>query len=412
MLDPAPPQPPPRSWVTRSVVGIVAATFFSDVGHEMVTAVLPMYLASVGLGAAALGVMEGLADLLFSLSKLAGGYVGHHVEKKRPWGTLGYLLTAIGSTAIALVHSTGALIALRASAWVGRGFRSPLRDFVLADSVPPTHFGRAYGIERTSDMLGAVAGPLLAILLVWLGVDFRVVILVSAAPALLSAASFFFLTRDKIEPKDATKPRASMKLPRAFWGFLFGVFLFGLGDFSRTFLILLAAQDLGAHEGHAAGSISIAVLLYTLHNAVSAIAAYPAGRLGDRGSKLNVLLVGYVLGVVTNGMLTFASDSLAWLVVAIVMSGVYIAILETIEKAVAAELLPREQRSFGFGVLASANAIGDMVSSVTVGLLLDAGRPTLAFGLPTLVGILGVIWLLWFRSTAGRSVAAKSRERA
>ena len=82
-----------RSWVTRSVVGIILATFFSDVGHEMVTAVLPMYLSSVGLGAAVLGVMEGCADLLFSISKLAGGFVGHHVEKKRPWATLGYLTT-------------------------------------------------------------------------------------------------------------------------------------------------------------------------------------------------------------------------------------------------------------------------------------------------------------------------------
>ena len=73
-----------KRWITRSVVGILLATFFSDVGHEMVTAVLPLYLLGIGLGPAALGVMEGLADLLFSLSKLAGGVVGHHVEKKRP----------------------------------------------------------------------------------------------------------------------------------------------------------------------------------------------------------------------------------------------------------------------------------------------------------------------------------------
>lgn len=71
------------SWVTRTVVGIVLATFFSDVGHEMVTAVLPLYLGSIGLGTAALGVMEGAADLAFSLSKLAGGAVGH--RSRRRW---------------------------------------------------------------------------------------------------------------------------------------------------------------------------------------------------------------------------------------------------------------------------------------------------------------------------------------
>jgi MFS family permease len=391
-----------RPWLSRAVVGIVAATFFSDVGHEMVTAVLPLYLASAGLGAAALGVMEGLADLLFSLSKLAGGYIGHRVERKRPWGAAGYLATALGTGALAFANSAVALVSLRAVAWFGRGFRSPLRDFILADAVEPTHFGRAYGVERTSDMIGAVAGPLLALFLVGLGCDLRVVLLVSVAPSLLAVVSFFAMTRDKlVASADGTKPRASTRLPRAFWAFVIGVFLFGLGDFSRTFLILLASRALGSDGSEPAGSLLLTgpVLLYAMHNLVSAVAAYPAGRAGDRGSKLRVLLVGYVLGVLTNGLLAWASGSVAVLMVAIALSGVYIAILETIEKAVAAELLPREQRSLGFGVLASANAVGDMVSSVVVGVLLDAGQPTLAFGLPTVVNLLGVVWLVWFMAS-------------
>jgi hypothetical protein len=145
--------------VTGGVVGIVTATFFSDVGHEMTTAALPMYLASIGYGAAALGVMEGFADLAFSVSKLAGGWVGHHTERKRGLASLGYLATALGTAAIAVTQGLAALVSMRSAAWLGRGFRSPLRDFMLADEVGPTHFGRAYGIERAADMLGAVAGP-------------------------------------------------------------------------------------------------------------------------------------------------------------------------------------------------------------------------------------------------------------
>jgi hypothetical protein len=91
--------PSAQSWVTRGVVGIVLATFFSDVGHEMVTAILPVYR----LGPAALGLIEGVADLLFSLSKLAGGVVGHHVARKRPLAAAGYGLTAIATGALALV---------------------------------------------------------------------------------------------------------------------------------------------------------------------------------------------------------------------------------------------------------------------------------------------------------------------
>jgi len=382
------------SWVTTTVVGIVLATFFSDVGHEMVTAVLPLYLGSIGLGTAALGVMEGAADLAFSLSKLAGGAVGHRVQRKRPWAAAGYLLTTLGTGLIALVQSVAAVISLRTVAWFGRGFRSPLRDFMLADEVGPRHFGRAYGFERSADMIGAVVGPLTAALLVWSGASFGSVILWSIIPSAISVAAVLFLTRDRIvtapPPESATRP-APQPFPRAFWWFVGGVLLFGLGDFSRTFLIVLAARALG--EGDATGVLSTAVLMYAGHNFVSALAAYPAGKLGDATSKTHVLLAGYALGVVTNVLLAFSDNSLSLLVVAIVLSGIYIAIEETLEKAVVAQLLPREQRSLGLGVLASANALGDLGSSLAVGLLLASGHDTLAFLVPALVGGLGVAWM-------------------
>jgi len=383
-------------WVTRGMVGIVCATFLSDVGHEMVTATLPMYLGAIGLGAAALGFMEGMADLLFSLSKLAGGWVGHHTPKKRGFASLGYLVTALGTAAIALTQSVAALVSVRSAAWFGRGFRSPLRDFVLADEVGPTHFGRAYGVERAADMLGAVAGPLTASLLLWLGVDLRSVIFVSLVPSLLAAAAFFLLTRDGAAPRDQPSARPSSRLPRRFWGFTGAVALFGIGDFSRTFLILLAARAFSDAQGTSAGGTSIAVLLYAGHNLVSALAAYPAGHAGDRGSKLRVLTLGYGLGVVTHAALAFSFSNRWLLTGAIVLSGVYIAIQETLEKAVAVELLPREQRSLGLGVLASANALGDMVSSVGVGLLLAAGHERVAFLGTASFGLAGTLSMTVF----------------
>ena len=163
----------PRRWINRTVVGIILATFFSDFSHEMATAVLPLYLTALGLGPAALGIMEGLADFLVSLSKLGGGVLGHHVHRKRPWAVLGYLVTTMATAAMGLVSSLAALVGLRTTAWVGRGFRGPLRDYLLSDAVEPTHYGRVYGLERTGDMLGAVAGPLVATLLVWLGLEFK-----------------------------------------------------------------------------------------------------------------------------------------------------------------------------------------------------------------------------------------------
>lgn len=394
------PANPPAQWISRTVIAIICATFFSDVSHEMCTAVLPMYLATVGLGPAALGLIEGVADFLVSISKLAGGFVGHHVERKRPWASLGYLVTTLGTWGIAFVGSLAALLTLRTAAWAGRGFRSPLRDFMLADAVQPKYFGRAYGLERAGDMLGAVVGPLLAFLLLWAGVEFRTIILWTIIPGLLAAGAFFFFTKENVTPPapksdDNATPVNKAPFPKAFWLFLIGVFLFGMGDFSRTFIVWLAARTVGEDGGMAEGTLSFAVLLYMIHNLVSAAAAYPVGHIGDQRAKLPVLVAGYALGVGTNLLLAFLSGQLVWLVVAIVLSGVYIAVEETLEKAVAAELLPRERRSLGFGILACGNAVGDMASSVYVGLLLQAGYTTLAFGIAAGLGAVGVGWMLW-----------------
>jgi MFS family permease len=392
--------PPSKTrWINRTVVGIILATFLSDVSHEMCTAVLPLYLATISLGPAALGVMEGLADLLMSVSRLAGGVVGHHVHRKRPWTALGYLTTTLATAGLALVHGLAALVSLRGIAWIGRGFRSPLRDFMLADAVEPTHFGRAYGLERAGDMLGAVVGPLLAAAFIWGGVEFRTLLLWTLVPGLAAAAAIMFLARDRTDSPTMATAKAKgdrPRFPHLFWMFLMGVFLFGLGDFSRTFLVLLAAMGLRENSMPISGVLPVAVLLYALHNAVSALAAYPAGHLGDRSSKLSILVVGYGIGVATNLILAIFLGSLGWLIAAIVLSGIYIAVEETLEKAVAADLLPRELRSLGFGILACVNAVGDMVSSLYVGYCLEIGRPAVGFGFAAAAGSLGLVWLLAF----------------
>lgn len=136
------------------------------------------------------------------------------------------------------------------------------------------------------------------------------------------------------------------------------------------------------------------MLLYAVHNLVSAAAAYPIGRLGDRTAKIGLLAAGYCLGGGTNVVLALFGSSFQWLVLVIVLSGVYIATEETLEKAVVAELLPRELRSLGFGVLAFANALGDMAASLYVGFLLQKGQMHRAFGIAAMAGLAGTTWVL------------------
>jgi MFS family permease len=136
--------------------------------------------------------------------------------------------------------------------------------------------------------------------------------------------------------------------------------------------------------------------LYAFHNGISAIVAYPLGHLGDRFSKLRVLVCGYAVGVATNLVLTVGSSSLTLVTVAILLSAITLAAEETLEKAACADMLPRELRSLGLGILAGTNAVGDMASSIFVGWQLDAGNRTLAFAVPATFGVIGTAFVFVF----------------
>ncbi|MBL8862008.1 MAG: MFS transporter [Planctomycetes bacterium] len=397
---------PGARWFSRGALGICVATFFSDVGHELATAVLPLYIGALGLGPAALGAIEGLADLVSALAKLGGGFAGQRLERKVRWTAAGYALTAVGTAALSLVRAPAALAALRALAWAGRGFRSPLRDHLLADEVEPSHYGRIFGLERAADMLGAVVGPLLAVVLVAWGLSAGEIIAWTILPASIPVLAIVLLVRDRPHaPAERAAPRpveereGPAALPADYWRLIRAVSVFGASDFSRTFLILLAARALastpqtaaGFDAAFATGTLTAAVGLYAGHNAVSAVAAALIGRVADRLSKPKLLAAGYALAAVAHAVLILGSHSVPWLVVAIVLSGVYVAAEETLEKATCAVLVPRAARSKAFGILATANSFGDLVSSVGLGLLLAAGLDALAFGLCAVLAACGAI---------------------
>lgn len=364
-------------WKNRTVRGFSLASFFSDASHEMATAVLPLYLQHLGLGASVLGWVEGLSDVFASAAKYWAGVAGQRMTRRKGWVALGYLVTTLCVGGFAFAASAVPFVILRTVAWIGRGFRGPLRDALLAEAVEPSAYGKAYGLERAGDMAGAVAGPLLAALLLGLSFDLPALFLVTILPGLLAVLSVLLLVQERGDGRSPRARPARPPLPRAFWLFLGAVLLFGLGDFSRTFLILEAARRLPPGGGLL---LSVPVLLYVFHNAVSGFATYPAGYLTDRVSPGLTLLLGYGLGVLFNLGMAFLPPSVAVLLPLFLMSGVYIAIEETVEKATAARMIGEEARAYAMGLLATANAMGDLVSSVLMGWMLDHLGRAWAYG--------------------------------
>ena len=183
------------------------------------------------------------------------------------------------------------------------------------------------------------------------------------------------------------------RLPPRFRKFLVAVGLFGAGDFAHTLLILLATQRLLPAFG-AAGAASAAIGLYVAHNVFYAGFAFIAGWLADRVSKPRLLATGYGLAAVMAFGIMVLPLGLWTLALVFVLGGIYVAIEETLEDSLCAELVAEDQHGMAFGVLATVNGVGDFLSSIVVGALWSAFGTTVAFGYSLLLFIVGTALVL------------------
>src|ERR1700677_4616016 len=359
-----------KRWLTPGALGIGLASLCSDWGHEAATAILPAFVASLGAPAYALGVIEGVSDGLSSFAKLAGGWIADRPELRKPTGVIGYLLTGLSTGAYALANTWPTVLIIRALGWTARGSRGASRDVLLTDSVAPGQEGRAFGYERAMDTTGAVLGPLCATALV-AKIGPRGVFMWSLVPGIFAALAFLILVphgRRDDSHKAPSFISSFSQLPGEYWKYLAGVFAHGIGDFAPTLLILRAGQILTPRFGFTRAS-AIAIGLYTFFNVVNAVATYPAGALADRISKRVVLAVGYLFGVAAFAGFILEPPTIPMLALLFGLAGIHDAVQQSVEKSLAAELLPGSVRGSGFGVLAALNGVGDLVSSVVVGVL-------------------------------------------
>jgi MFS family permease len=394
------PQNSSSGWLNRTVLGVGVTSLFSDWSHEIATAILPAFLATIGAGPAWLGAIEGIADGLSSFAKLTAGHYTDRLKKRKPLAVFGYAFTALATSSFAFATHAYHVLFGRAAAWLGRGVRSPAKKALLAADVAPGAYGRAFGLERLMDTVGAIAGPLTAL---WLlhatNHNYRAVFLWTLLPGMIAVLSFWLLVRER--PLESRKKVSFLgglrNLPHNFRAFLLSVGVFGSGDFSHTLLILYAARMLAPVHG-AARAASLAVGLYTLHNVFYAGSAYASGWLSDHvPHRKAILAAGYALAGVTAIFLASTSASLWLLGGLFVLAGIYVGTEEALEDSLAAELVPREQHGMAFGTLAAVNAVGDFLSSLLVGFLWSAFSAKAAFSFSAVLFFLGAILVLRLR---------------
>lgn len=360
-------------------------SFFSDSGHEIATAVLPTFLVSVlHSSAATLGLIEGISDALTGVAKLVSGPLANEQRRRGRLASSGYLGTALATGAIGLCVAAWQVGVLRALAWTSRGMRSPARDSLLASLAPKTGYGRAFGVERAGDNLGAVVGPLLAAgLVAWVGI--RPAIYFAFVPGALAAVAISVAAREARRQGQGVVPRrlrielSAMREAGAVRA-LVPIALFELGNVATTLLILRATQLL--HNGTTTLALAtlLAILLYSGHNASAAVVALLGGHWLDRTDARLVFATGAGLYILAYAAFALPMRAPLLLLLAFLLAGAGIGLAETAESTVFARLLPDHLRGSGYGLLGATQAVGDFTSSAVVGLLYVAVSPTVGFG--------------------------------
>ena len=361
---------------------IGSASLLADLGHEIPTALLPSFLTStLGAPAAALGAIEGVADGLAGAARFAGGALADDPHRRRDTAVAGYTATAVMTAAIGVTTAVWQVAVLRAGGWAARGLRVPSRNALLADVVPASAYGRAYGFERAMDNLGAIGAPLLALALVAL-VGVRSAILLSIVPGLLAAAAIVIAIR--LAPKLGAREKRPLRIQvhpvlHGGLGRLFiGVGAFEFGNAAATLLILRSTDLLEPGRGHDA-AVEVALLLYAGYNLAATLASVPGGHVADRFGNVRVLALGVAAFLLASLGFGLVGSTIVGLALLFAAAGIGIGLVETAEHAAVASLAPNEIRGSAFGLLAATQSFGNLAASAIAGLLWTLVSPRVAF---------------------------------
>ena len=358
------------------VLGV--ASLLNDVSSEAIFPLLPVFIVSLGAQVSYIGLIEGSADALGSLLKVIAGVVAGRLSDRGPRRLMvagGYFIPALARAGIAAALAPWHVLTARLVDRTGKGIRSVPRDAMIAESVPPTQRGRAFGLNRSMDHFGAAIGPLLAsLLLMAFGPDkYRAVFLVAAVIGMMAPIVLIFRLREEPEnvadhsgPIDAPE-RGSLR--HGYSSYLIACMMFALGNSSDAFL-LIRAKEVG-------WSSSALPLLWAFHHLVKSLAAVPGGALSDRHSRGMVVSFGWAAYALTYVGFGFASQR--WQILGLfLVYALYHGLAEGAERAIVADLSDRGARGRAYGLYHGLVGAAALPAGIGTGLLWDRWGPAWA----------------------------------
>jgi MFS family permease len=361
----------------RNIYIFGITSFLNDTATEMAYWVLPAFLASLGAGPVQLGLIEGVAESVASFAKLFSGYLTDRIDRRKPIVVAGYALANAVKPLLALATSWWHILLIRFSDRLAKGVRGAPRDVMVAESVPKARLGSAYGLIQSMDSAGAIAGPLVAlVLLSRFGI--RSVFWAAAVPGalcVLVALLGIRETKRKRSQKLAApatsetalplaserghkKSNENLKLPASFYFVLVAVSLFSIGNSSDMFLVL-RAQNLGI-------AVALAPLLGLVFNITYTLASWPAGWFSDRVSRRLVASVGYLIFAAVYFVFARARSTTAiWIAMAVY--GFYYALTQPVLKALVVETVGEQVRGRALGIYFFVTSVATLAASLITG---------------------------------------------
>jgi MFS family permease len=378
----------------------------TDVGTEMIYPLLPMFLSDVlHAPRTFIGAVEGAAEATASLLKLVSGRLADRLHRRKPLTVFGYGISSLIRPLIGLAQLPWHVLAARVGDRVGKGLRSSPRDALIAEGTAPDQRGRAYGFHQAMDNAGALVGPLVATALLGFGLTVRSVFLLAAIPGALAMSALLFGVREKervLEPPSATPQIISQadnsRTNNTLTKYLAGVSLFALGNSSDAFL-LLRAQQCGV-------ILKLIPVLWMAHNATKAALSTWAGALSDRLGRRRVIIGGWFVYALV--YVAFGRATHAWHIWALfVLYGVYYALTEGTEKALIADLAPKQARGRAFGWYNGLTGLMALPASLGFGALADRFGAPLAFTVSAGLALAASLWLALLVSVPSREPPAR-----
>jgi len=396
----------------RNIFAISLVSLLNDASSEIVYPLLPVFLSlTLGASPAIVGLIEGAAESMSSLLKLASGHFSDRRGSRKGFVVFGYGLSSFTRPLLAFAGSWTQVLGLRLADRVGKGIRSSPRDAMIADNVRVEERGIAFGFHRAMDHTGAVIGPLIGYVVLFYFAnnaivptagDFTKIFLVASIPAIAAVFVAFMFVRETgrgVSPKAETAPPLRFSL-RGFDGnfkrFLFILALFTLSN-SSDFFLILRAQTTGI-------SAPNTLLLWAAFHIVKVLSSIFGGDLSDRLGRRRLIVSGWILYAAVYAGFAFVTNEVSvW--VLFMIYGIYFGLSEGAEKALVADLVKREQRGTAYGLYNLAFGITVLPASLLMGALWNWRGPQIAFLVSAVLGASAALLLLLLVKTRPASEA-------